>query len=40
MLQLAATYENPKEMIMVMEYIEGGELFEKVIDEEFFPRGK
>ena len=30
LLQLAAAYENPREMIMVMEYIGGGELFEKV----------
>ena len=31
LLQLAAAYENPREMIMVMEYIGGGELFEKVL---------
>ena len=35
LLQLAAAYENPREIIMVMECIDGGELFEKVIDEEF-----
>ena len=27
LLQLAAAYENPREIIMVMEYIGGGELF-------------
>jgi serine/threonine protein kinase len=30
LLQLAAAYENPREIIMNMEYIGGGELFEKV----------
>lgn len=30
LLQLAAAYDNPREIIMVMEYIGGGELFEKV----------
>ncbi|CAB4053959.1 Death-associated protein kinase 1,Death-associated protein kinase dapk-1,Myosin light chain kinase 2, skeletal/cardiac muscle,Myosin light chain kinase family member 4,Myosin light chain kinase, smooth muscle,Serine/threonine-protein kinase 17B,Death-associated protein kinase 3,Serine/threonine-protein kinase 17A,Myosin light chain kinase 3 [Lepeophtheirus salmonis] len=28
-------YENPKEIIMVMEYIGGGELFEKVVQDDF-----
>ena len=35
LLQLAASYENPREMIMVMEYIGGGELFEKVVADDF-----
>ncbi|XP_040563624.1 uncharacterized protein [Lepeophtheirus salmonis] len=35
LLQLAAAYENPKEIIMVMEYIGGGELFEKVVQDDF-----
>ena len=35
LLQLASGYENPREMIMVMEYIGGGELFEKVVAEDF-----
>ena len=35
LLQLAAAYENPREMIMLMEYIGGGELFEKVVAEDF-----
>jgi serine/threonine protein kinase len=35
LLQLAAAYENPREMIMVMEYIGGGELFEKVVADDF-----
>lgn len=34
-VQLVASFENPKEIIMVMEYIEGGELFEKVVADEF-----
>ena len=35
LLQLASAYENPREMIMVMEYIGGGELFEKVVADDF-----
>jgi len=35
LLQLAAAYENPREMIMVMEYIGGGELFERVVADDF-----
>lgn len=35
LLQLAAAYENPREIIMVMEYIGGGELFEKVVADDF-----
>ncbi len=35
LLQLAAAYESPREVIMVMEYIGGGELFEKVVADDF-----
>ncbi|KAJ6643194.1 Myosin light chain kinase, smooth muscle [Pseudolycoriella hygida] len=35
LLQLAAAFENPREMIMVMEYITGGELFERVVADDF-----
>ncbi|CAH1959688.1 unnamed protein product [Acanthoscelides obtectus] len=35
LLQLAAAFENPKEMVMVMEYISGGELFERVVADDF-----
>ena len=35
MVQLAAAYENPNEIILVQEYISGGELFQIVADEEF-----
>ncbi|KAK9886789.1 hypothetical protein WA026_018441 [Henosepilachna vigintioctopunctata] len=35
LLQLAAAFENPREMIMVMEYISGGELFERVVADDF-----
>lgn len=35
LLQLAAAFEHPKEMIMVMEYISGGELFERVVADDF-----
>ncbi|RZC34745.1 nuclear anchorage protein 1-like, partial [Asbolus verrucosus] len=35
LLQLAAAFENPKEMIMVTEYISGGELFERVVADDF-----
>jgi predicted Ser/Thr protein kinase len=35
LLQLAVAYENPREIIMVMEYIGGGELFEKVVADDF-----
>jgi myosin-light-chain kinase len=34
-VQLVASFEKPNEIIMVMEYIEGGELFEKVVADEF-----
>lgn len=35
LLQLAAAYENQREIIMTMEYIGGGELFEKVVADDF-----
>ncbi|ERL86033.1 hypothetical protein D910_03447, partial [Dendroctonus ponderosae] len=35
LLQLAAAFENPKETIMIMEYISGGELFERVVADDF-----
>merc|ERR1711962_574358 len=35
LLQLAAAYERRREIVMVMEYINGGELFERVIAEDF-----
>ncbi|KAJ8962969.1 hypothetical protein NQ314_005686 [Rhamnusium bicolor] len=35
LLQLAAAFENPRDMIMVMEYISGGELFERVVADDF-----
>ncbi|KAJ3662886.1 hypothetical protein Zmor_007204 [Zophobas morio] len=35
LLQLAAAFENPKEMVMVTEYISGGELFERVVADDF-----
>jgi len=35
LLQLAAAFESPKEVVMVMEYISGGELFERVVADDF-----
>ncbi|XP_065224953.1 titin-like isoform X4 [Planococcus citri] len=35
LLQLMAAYENVKEMMMVTEYISGGELFERVVADDF-----
>ena len=35
LLQLAAAYETPREVIMIMEFIGGGELFEKVVADDF-----
>lgn len=35
LLQLAAAFDHPKEMIMVMEFISGGELFERVVADDF-----
>ena len=35
LLQLASAYDNPREVIMIMEFIGGGELFEKVVADDF-----
>ncbi|XP_032676016.1 uncharacterized protein LOC116846386 isoform X2 [Odontomachus brunneus] len=35
LLLLAAAYESPRETVMVMEYISGGELFERVVADDF-----
>nr|XP_053632753.1 myosin light chain kinase, smooth muscle-like [Cherax quadricarinatus] len=35
LLQLLAAYEQQREMVMVMEYISGGELFERVVADDF-----
>jgi len=35
LLQLAAAYERKKDIVMVMEYIAGGELFERVVADDF-----
>uniref|UniRef100_A0A182IQ33 Myosin light chain kinase n=1 Tax=Anopheles atroparvus TaxID=41427 RepID=A0A182IQ33_ANOAO len=35
LLRLYATFELPKEIIMVVEYISGGELFERVVADDF-----
>ncbi|KAG7174103.1 Myosin light chain kinase, smooth muscle-like 5, partial [Homarus americanus] len=35
LLQLGAAYERQREMVMVMEYISGGELFERVVADDF-----
>uniref|UniRef100_A0A8D8WY19 Myosin light chain kinase, smooth muscle n=1 Tax=Cacopsylla melanoneura TaxID=428564 RepID=A0A8D8WY19_9HEMI len=35
LLQLFSAYENQKHVIMVMEYIGGGELFERVVADDF-----
>ncbi|XP_023226281.1 myosin light chain kinase, smooth muscle-like [Centruroides sculpturatus] len=35
LLQLAAAFENPRDIILVMEYICGGELFERIIADDF-----
>ncbi|XP_050702039.1 myosin light chain kinase, smooth muscle-like isoform X1 [Eriocheir sinensis] len=35
LLQLGAAYERQREFIMVMEYISGGELFERVVADDF-----
>ncbi|XP_071444620.1 titin homolog [Hetaerina americana] len=35
LLQLAAAFESPREVVMVMEYISGGELFERVVADDF-----
>ncbi|XP_077997324.1 muscle M-line assembly protein unc-89-like [Glandiceps talaboti] len=35
LLQCADAFESPTEMVMILEFIAGGELFERVIDDEF-----
>lgn len=35
LLQLAAAFENPRDIILIMEYICGGELFERIIADDF-----
>nr|XP_061822599.1 myosin light chain kinase, smooth muscle-like [Nerophis lumbriciformis] len=35
LVQCLAAYEAPSEMVMVMEYIAGGELFERIVDDNF-----
>ncbi|CAK9829518.1 Myosin light chain kinase, smooth muscle [Anthophora retusa] len=35
LLLLAAAYESPREIVMVTEYISGGELFERVVADDF-----
>ncbi|XP_022101402.1 myosin light chain kinase, smooth muscle-like isoform X2 [Acanthaster planci] len=35
LLQCVDAFEGPRQMVMVMEYIAGGELFERVIDDDF-----
>nr|CAD7199155.1 unnamed protein product [Timema douglasi] len=35
LLQLAAAFDGPREIVMIMEYISGGELFERVVADDF-----
>ncbi|XP_056143669.1 myosin light chain kinase, smooth muscle isoform X2 [Lampris incognitus] len=35
LVQCLAAYENKPEMVMVMEFIAGGELFERIVDDNF-----
>ncbi|KAM6164440.1 myosin light chain kinase 2, skeletal/cardiac muscle [Rhynchocyon petersi] len=35
LIQLYAAMETPNEIILFMEYIEGGELFERIVDEDY-----
>ncbi|XP_011495829.1 PREDICTED: myosin light chain kinase, smooth muscle-like [Ceratosolen solmsi marchali] len=35
LLRLTAAFESPKEIVMVTEYISGGELFERVVADDF-----
>ncbi|XP_070569690.1 myosin light chain kinase, smooth muscle-like isoform X2 [Ptychodera flava] len=35
LLQCADAFESPTEMVMIMEFIAGGELFERVIDDDY-----
>ncbi|KAK9499590.1 hypothetical protein O3M35_002607 [Rhynocoris fuscipes] len=35
LLQIIGAYENPRDVILVVEYISGGELFERVVADDF-----
>ncbi|KAM5218595.1 LOW QUALITY PROTEIN: myosin light chain kinase 2, skeletal/cardiac muscle [Hipposideros larvatus] len=35
LIQLYAAIETPHDMILFMEYVEGGELFERIVDEDY-----
>ncbi|XP_067271965.1 myosin light chain kinase, smooth muscle isoform X2 [Pseudorasbora parva] len=35
LVQCLAAYDNKTEMVMVMEYVAGGELFERIVDDSF-----
>nr|XP_003476686.1 LOW QUALITY PROTEIN: myosin light chain kinase 2, skeletal/cardiac muscle [Cavia porcellus] len=35
LIQLYAAIETPNEIVLFMEYIEGGELFERIVDEDY-----
>uniref|UniRef100_A0A671QIF6 Myosin light chain kinase, smooth muscle-like n=1 Tax=Sinocyclocheilus anshuiensis TaxID=1608454 RepID=A0A671QIF6_9TELE len=35
LVQCLAAYDNKAEMVMVMEYVAGGELFERIVDDSF-----
>uniref|UniRef100_A0A8C2F0Y2 Myosin light chain kinase, smooth muscle-like n=1 Tax=Cyprinus carpio TaxID=7962 RepID=A0A8C2F0Y2_CYPCA len=35
LVQCLAAYDNKAEMVMVMEYVSGGELFERIVDDSF-----
>ena len=34
-IKFVGAFESPKEVILITEYLAGGELFERVVDEEF-----
>ncbi|XP_064380517.1 myosin light chain kinase, smooth muscle-like isoform X3 [Dromaius novaehollandiae] len=35
LVQCLAAFQSPKELVMVMEYVAGGELFERIVDDDF-----
>ncbi|XP_061872734.1 myosin light chain kinase, smooth muscle isoform X1 [Colius striatus] len=35
LVQCLAAFQGPSELVMVMEYVAGGELFERIVDDEF-----
>ncbi|KAM9520966.1 myosin light chain kinase, smooth muscle-like isoform 2-T3 [Guaruba guarouba] len=35
LVQCLAAFQGPAELVMVMEYVAGGELFERIVDDEF-----